>query len=73
MPEQNDDCVAPRKQQIRAIKLCLDELGMQAEASDLALAANLIGAAARALEDELYETEIKSRVRNTLLERTYNA
>lgn len=73
MPEQNDDCVTPRKQQIRAIKLCLDELGVQAEANDLALAANLIGAAARALEDEIYENEIRNRARDALLERTYNA
>ena len=73
MPEQQDDCGTPRKQQIRAIKLCLDELGMQAEAHDLALAANLIGAAARALEDEIYETELRNRARDALLERTYNA
>ena len=73
MAEQKDHSTTSRLEQIRAVKLCLDELGRQVECHDLGLAANLIGAAARALEDELYETEVKSRALNELLERTYNA
>ena len=38
---------------IRAIKACLEELESHAAANGAALAANLIGAASRALADEL--------------------
>ena len=40
---------------IRAIKACLEELESHAAANGVALAANLIGAASRAIADELVE------------------
>ena len=40
---------------IRAIKACLEELESHAAANGVALAANLIGAASRAIADELAE------------------
>lgn len=45
-----------------AIRLCLDELGAHAEAQGLTLAANLIGAASRAISDEIFQKEVADRV-----------
>ncbi|MDJ0607890.1 MAG: hypothetical protein QNJ67_02870 [Kiloniellales bacterium] len=45
-----------------AIRLCLDELGAHAEAQGLTLAANLIGAASRAISDEIFQKEVAERV-----------
>ena len=45
-----------------AIRLCLDELGVQAEAQGWTLAANLIGAASRAISDEIFRQDIARRL-----------
>ncbi len=45
-----------------AIRLCLDELGAHAEAQGLTLAANLIGAASRAISDEIFQKDMAERV-----------
>ncbi len=45
-----------------AIRLCLDELGAHAEAQGLTLAANLIGAASRAISDEIFQKDMAQRV-----------
>ena len=45
-----------------AIRLCLDELGAHAEAQGLALAANLIGAASRAISDEILRKDSVERL-----------
>jgi len=47
---------------IQALKVCLDELGDHAAANGLPLAATLIGAAARAIADEILERKVQERV-----------
>ncbi len=50
-----------RENDIRAIKACLDRLGGDAEAHGLTLAANLIGAASRAIADEIMERKVRNQ------------
>ena len=45
------------KVEAHAIRLCLDELVGHAEAQGLTLAANLIGAASRAISDEIIQKD----------------
>ncbi len=58
---------------IYAIKACLDELGDHAAANGLGLAANLIGAASRAIEDELVERKVRGGVTVRIHDPGYNA
>ena len=50
--------------EIQALKVCLDELGDHAAAKGLPLAANLIGAASRAVADEILERKVQRQVCN---------
>ena len=45
-----------------AIRRCLDELVNHAEAQGFSLAANLIGAASRAISDELFKQDAVERI-----------
>jgi hypothetical protein len=54
-------CYAPSVD-IQALKVCLDELAEQASGNGLPLAATLIGAAARAVGDEILERKVSKRV-----------
>jgi hypothetical protein len=47
---------------IQALKVCLDELARHASCNGLPLAATLIGAAARAVGDEILERKAKRQV-----------
>jgi hypothetical protein len=47
---------------IQALKICLDELGDHAATNGLPLAATLIGAAARAIGDEILERKVQKQV-----------
>lgn len=58
---------------IRAIKACLEELESHAAANGIALAANLIGAASRAIADELVERSAGRRDCRGSEFRTYDA
>ena len=58
---------------IHAIKACLDELGDHAAVNGLGLAANLIGAASRAIEDELVERRVRGGVTVSIHDPGYNA
>ena len=58
---------------IRAIKACLEELESHAAANGVALAANLIGAASRALADELAARGTDQRARHSSEFRIYDA
>jgi hypothetical protein len=58
---------------VRAIKACLDELGDHATANGLLLAANLIGAASRAIADEMVEQKMRRQVRPVPRQSIYNA
>jgi hypothetical protein len=49
---------------IQALKVCLDELGDHAAAKGLPLAANLIGAASRAVADEILERKVQRQACN---------
>ncbi len=50
-----------RENNIQAIKACLDQLGSHAESYGLPLAANLIGAASRAIADEIAERRARKQ------------
>jgi hypothetical protein len=58
---------------IRAMQVCLDELGDHATANGLSLAATLIGAASRAIEDEIMERRARKHVRPKSEEQIFNA
>ncbi len=58
---------------IRAIKACLDQLGSHAEAYGLPLAANLIGAASRAIADEIAERKVRKQDWTKPEDRMYDA
>jgi len=58
---------------IRAMQVCLDELGDHAAANGLTLAATLIGAASRALADEIVERRAREQVYATVGEQIFNA
>lgn len=45
----------------QALRQCLDELVEHAEAQGLSLAANLIGAASRAISDEMFKQGLANR------------
>ena len=47
---------------MQALKMCLDELGHHAATNGLPLAATLIGAAARAIADEILERTVQKQV-----------
>ena len=49
---------------IQALQVCLEELGDHAAAKGLSLAANLIGAASRALADEILERKVQRQACN---------
>ena len=49
------DVASQRQEQMQAMKSCLDQLVDHAESQGWILAANLIGAASRAISDELVE------------------
>lgn len=51
------DLTSRSKVEAHAIRLCLDELVSHAEAQGLILAANLIGAASRAISDEIIQKD----------------
>ena len=60
MARGSDGGTARRESDIQAIKACLDELGGHAESYGLSLAANLIGAASRAIADEIAERRVRN-------------
>ena len=58
---------------IRAMQVCLDELGDHAAATGMTLAATLIGAASRAIADEIVERRAREQVCATAREQVFNA
>ncbi len=58
---------------IRAMQVCLDELGDDAAAKGMTLAATLIGAASRAIADEIVERGAKKQAITKPGERIFNA
>lgn len=58
---------------MRAIMTCLDELGDHATAQGLPLAATLIGAASRAIADEIVERGAGKQVPTAPSEQIFNA
>lgn len=55
MSFKQPEVMIPKQEQMHAMKSCLDQLVNHAEAQGWVLAANLIGAASRAISDELVE------------------
>lgn len=58
---------------IQALKVCLDELAQHASSNGLPLAATLIGAAARAIADEMLERKGQKQVSVKLEAPRFNA
>jgi len=58
---------------IRAIKACLEELESHAAANGILLAANLIGAASRAIADELAQRDAMLQTCRSSEHRIYDA
>lgn len=61
MATEISDGTANRVNEIRAIKACLDQLGDHAVGFGLPLVANLIGAASRAIADEMTERQARNQ------------
>ena len=57
---------------IRAMQVCLDELGDHAAARGMTLAATLIGAASRAIADEIIERRAREQVSPRVSEQIFN-
>lgn len=56
------DRQAERLKELKALKNCLEELESHAEISGAGLAAHLIGAASKAIDDEIFESEAMDRI-----------
>ena len=73
MARKSDGGPADRNADIQAIKACLDQLGTHAEFYGLPLAANLIGAASRAIADEIAERKVRNQAWSMREDRLFDA
>ena len=61
MRQETTNMDVQKNTEAQALRQCLDELVEHAEAQGLSLAANLIGAASRAVSDEMFKQELANR------------
>lgn len=62
MSSRSNGATANSLVEMQALRVCLDQLGDQANAQGMPLVANLIGAASRAIADEILDRSARQQV-----------